>query len=243
MITDDEKFYDKVKTFFKMNWWVLWISNALIVVSVLYSNNSISKENQEIAELLKKEVNGVVFLGANGQAIFSGKETINANSNTSFKEAIQNNLLNYLIMDNSKLTKDYTLKIKSAQDIVDNYYPMKEFLNEFVSKDKNYNAIAFFETLLIGYVRSSLRDKLPEQIVVYDSTINSYSWHSETQTFDITVNAKVNAYIYNSIKNIFDKKQGTVQINAKGYFNLAENSTINPLGLKYYEMSIINVEK
>ena len=58
-------FVEKIKNFFMLNWWLVWLSNAAIVVFVFLSTSIMKTQNEEIKDLLKKEVAGVVFLGKN----------------------------------------------------------------------------------------------------------------------------------------------------------------------------------
>ena len=103
---DKAGFYTKIQNFFKMNWWLVWISNIAIVIIVFWANSQMTLQNQRIKNLLEKEVQGVVFLGANGQAVFGEKQLINAASDTQFQYAIKNNLTNYLITDAQKITQN-----------------------------------------------------------------------------------------------------------------------------------------
>ena len=103
---DKTGFYTKIQNFFKMNWWLVWISNIAIVIIVFWANSQMTLQNQRIKNLLEKEVQGVVFLGANGQAVFGEKQLINAASDTQFQYAIKNNLTNYLITDAQKITQN-----------------------------------------------------------------------------------------------------------------------------------------
>ena len=243
-IYDKEQFYEKIKNFFKLNWWLVWVSNLAIVAVIIYVSLSTFKQNEEIKELLKQEIQGVVFLGANGQAIFGEKQLINAGSDTAFKDAIKNNLIQHLITDTQRITKNYTATEEITADyIYKNYLPIRECGDNFMFRgnDRYPNSFGFFRTFLVGLSQSIAANNLPDQIIPIDSVIQTYIWKDETQTFEIIVNIAVNALIYNSALNTYDKKAGTIQIRARGFFDMAQNSVINPLGLKYYEIGITNV--
>ncbi|WP_172198562.1 hypothetical protein [Campylobacter sp. RM16188] len=244
-IQDKIDFYDKIKNFFKMNWWLVWLSNIAICAFVFFATQKMSAENQAIKSLLEQEVKGVVFVGQNGQVAFSEKARIDASSDSKFKSAIKNNLVDYVITDASRVTKNYTVKIRTPDDIFDNYLPLKEFGENFIAlgNEKYPNAFGFYKTLLAGLSQAIERDTLPDQILPVDSTISTYTWDDQTQTFSIVVNVFVNSYVYNSMTNTFDKKDGTVQIRAKGFFDLMNGSIINPLGIKYFEVGITNASK
>ena len=77
----------------------------------------------------------------------------------------------------------------------------------------------------------------------YNSSVINYEWNDKEQTFEITVNAMVNTFVYNAVLNNYEKKEGTIQIRAKGFFDLTHNSPINPLGIKYYELGVTNASK
>lgn len=236
---------EKIKTFFKLNWWLVWIANASIVFFVYNYSEKMSAQNQEIKDLLKKEVEGVVFVGANGQVHFTEKTRIDASSSSEFKSAIKNILTSYLIFDASRVTKDYKIEIKSADDVFKNYAPMKEFGENYMAlKNKKYPAtFGYFSEMLNGVARAVIQDTLPDQIIPIDSIISNYTWDDETNTFSIVVNISVNSFVFNQINNNFDKKSGSIQIRAKGYFDIMSNNTLNPLGIKFFEIGITNASK
>ena len=238
-------FVEKIKNFFMLNWWLVWLSNAAIVVFVFLSMTIMKTQNEEIKDLLKKEVAGVVFLGQNGQVMLGEKTRIDASSNTSFQSAIKNNLINYLVIDAQKITNNYRIKISNADELFDSYTPFNEFGKNFMAlnSEKYPKAFGFFKTLLTGAVQAINEDTLPDQIVPYDSSVINYEWNDKEQTFEITVNAMVNTFVYNAVLNNYDKKEGTIQIRAKGYFDLTHNSPINPLGIKYFEIGVTNASK
>lgn len=236
---------EKIKNFFMLNWWLVWLSNMAIVVFVFWATSAMKAQNEEIKDLLKKEVSGVVFLGQNGQVMLGEKTRIDASANTSFQSAIKNNLMNYLIIDAQKLTNNYRIKINNADELFDSYAPFNEFGKNFMAlnNDKYPNAFGYFKTLLTGAVQAIKEDTLPDQIVPYNSSVINYEWNDKEQTFEITVNAMVNTFVYNAVLNNYEKKEGTIQIRAKGFFDLTHNSPINPLGIKYYELGVTNASK
>ena len=238
-------FVEKIKNFFMLNWWLVWLSNAAIVVFVFLSTSIMKTQNEEIKDLLKKEVAGVVFLGQNGQVMLGEKTRIDASSSTSFQSAIKNNLINYLVIDAQKITNNYRIKISNADELFDSYTPFNEFGRNFMAlnNEKYPKAFGFFKTLLTGAVQAINEDTLPDQIVPYDSSVINYEWNDKEQTFEITVNAMVNTFVYNAVLNNYDKKEGTIQIRAKGYFDLTRNSPINPLGIKYFVIGVTNASK
>lgn len=238
-------FVEKIKNFFMLNWWLVWLSNAAIVVFVFISTSIMKTQNEDIKNLLKKEVAGVVFLGQNGQVMLGEKTRIDASSSTSFQSAIKNNLINYLVIDAQKITNNYRIKISNADELFDSYTPFNEFGKNFIAlnNEKYPKAFGFFKTLLTGAVQAINEDTLPDQIVPYDSSVINYEWNDKEQTFEITVNAMVNTFVYNAVLNNYDKKEGTIQIRAKGYFDLTNNSPINPLGIKYFEIGVTNASK
>ena len=238
-------FVEKIKNFFMLNWWLVWLSNAAIVVFVFLSTSIMNPQNEEIKDLLKKEVAGVVFLGQNGQVMLGEKTRIDASSSTSFQSAIKNNLINYLVIDAQKITNNYRIKISNADELFDSYTPFNEFGRNFMAlnNEKYPKAFGFFKTLLTGAVQAINEDTLPDQIVPYDSSVINYEWNDKEQTFEITVNAMVNTFVYNAVLNNYDRKEGTIQIRAKGYFDLTHNSPINPLGIKYFEIGVTNASK
>lgn len=243
-VKDKVELTERIKNFFKLNWWLVWISNILICVFIYSTSTSMSIQNEEIKNLLIKEVQGVVFLGANGQVVFGDKQKIDGTTE-SFKRAIKNTLIHYLINDGQKLTKDYTLKIDGYMDVVKNSDALTEFYNNFILKDdKKYpESVNLFKSILLGYARDIKQERIPEQIVPIDSTITNYIWNDLDQTFEIIINIKVNTYIYNNINNNYDLKAGTIQIRAKGRFDLFKNNNINPLGIQFFELGLTNASK
>ena len=153
--------------------------------------------------------------------------------------------MNYLIIDAQKLTNNYRIKINNADELFDSYAPFNEFGKNFMAlnNDKYPNAFGYFKTLLTGAVQAIKEDTLPDQIVPYNSSVINYEWNDKEQTFEITVNAMVNTFVYNAVLNNYEKKEGTIQIRAKGFFDLTHNSPINPLGIKYYELGVTNASK
>ncbi|MDA3053512.1 hypothetical protein [Campylobacter sp. JMF_03 NE3] len=243
---DRNSLYTKIQNFFKMNWWLVWLSNIAIVIVVIYANYQMALQNQKIKETLEKEVQGVVFLGANGQAVFGEKQLINAASDTKFQYAIKNNLVNYLVTDAQRITKNYTVNADINVDyIYNNYLPIQEFGDNFFTRDnKKYpKALGYYKTMLAGLAQDIVSDKLPDQVIPIDSAIQTYMWNDQEQTFEIVVNVTSDVFIYNAAMDNYDKKIGTLQIRAKGYFDIADNSILNPLGIRYYEIGMTNASK
>ena len=236
---------EKIKTFFQLNWWLVWIAFVALAYITHSSANRMSAENNEIKQLLKREIEGVVFVGQNGQVVFGEKSRINAASETGFKNAIKNTLLQYLVVDANRLTDGYKKIIKSVDELYNSHKPYQEFRTLYITNDtETYpKAIGFYRTMLAGVIQAIDRDTLPDQIVPRDSNIQSYIWNDETQTFDIIINVSVDSYVFNNRTTAFDKKLGTIQLRAKGYFDLAQNSIENPLGLQFFELGMTNASK
>ncbi len=236
---------ETIKNFFMLNWWLVWLSNIAIVVFVFLSTSAMKAQNEEVKELLKKEVAGVVFLGQNGQVMLGEKTKIDASSSTSFQSAIKNNLISYLVIDAQKITNNYRIKVSDADSLFETYAPFNEFGNNFmaINNEKYPQAFGYFKTLLTGAVKAINEDTLPDQIVPYDSSVINYEWNDKEQTFEIVANAMVNTFVYNAVMNNYNRREGTIQIRAKGYFDLSHNSSINPLGIKYYEIGVTNASK
>lgn len=236
---------ERIKTFFRLNWWLVWITNVLICYFVYTTTHSMSVQNEQVKTLLEKEVKGVVFVGSNGQVVFGQKQLIDG-TDASFKKAVKNILVNYLITDGERLTKSYTIKnIKTVDDVYTNNELLREFHTNFLAdKDPAHpETIELFKSMLLGLARAVSQDTIPEQIVPIDSTISNYIWNDKDQTFEIIINVKANTYVYNSIHNNYDLKEGTIQIRAKGYFDLFHNNNINPLGVQFFDIGLTNASK
>ncbi len=243
-LEDSSGFYEKAKQFFKLNWWLLWIGYVFILIFIVITAIQMQSDNERIKNLLEREVRGVVFVGQNGQVMFSEKTLIDAGSDSRLKSVIKNNLVNNLILDASKISNNYKIKINNPDDIYSNYKKVRNFYQNFIPfKNPKYpKAVNYFRTMLNGYVQSINKRNLPEQIVPEDSLIATYNWNDESQTFFIVVNVKASVFVYNIAKNAFDNKEATIQIRAKGYFDIMESTTENPLGIKYFEVGITNAK-
>lgn len=235
----------KIRNFFKYNWWLMWITNLAICIFVYYVAGDIKNQHKRVMDLLAKEVQGVVFIGQNGQVVFGEKTLMDASTDTKFRVAIKNNLVNYLITDASRLTKDYTISIKSPDDVFDNSAVLREFGENYMAfnNQKYPQAFGYYKTLLAGLSQAISADTLPEQIIPLDSSISTYTWNDQEQVFEIVVNVLAKSYIYEPTRNIFRQKDATIQIRAKGFYDLANGTIINPLGIKYYEIGLTNAKK
>ena len=75
--------------------------------------------------------------------------------------------------------------------------PLKEFGKNFIAlgNEKYLNTFGFYKMLLAGLSQVIERDTLPDQILPVDSTISTYTWDDQTQTFSIVVNVSVNSHV------------------------------------------------
>jgi len=246
-VVDNTRFYERIKNFFALNWWLVWGGYIALFVIIYMTMNQIKQQNAYTQELLAKEVQGVVFLGQNGQPIFGEKTLIDASTDSRFRAAIKNNLMFYLVTDGQRLTNNYRIPTDqvSGSLLYSNIPAFSEFYENFVSNnlEKYPRAQGSFNMVMNGFAQAIRNQSLADLVVPIDSTVQTYTWDGQKQEFEIVVNVLASVGVYNAVKNTYDKKQGTIQIRASGYFDLVNNSTINPLGIKYFDLGITNASK
>ena len=258
MIVDNVKMIEKVKDFLKINSYLVWICflilciGTVIVISSL--SNDIKKTNAEfkrayleMKELINKEISGVVLLANNGAVFNAQKSYIDASIQSSYDKAIKNVLINHLVFGNDEITKRYTKKINTIEDLLKNYEPFKEFQNNFM-KYKDYKkskedilniSTNGWEYILSNIANLSNERKLPESISILDSSIYNPTWDTKYQNFGITVNVSVSAFFWNSVTKKLDETWSSFTIKANGTIDIKDNTILNPLGIRFTKLELV----
>lgn len=246
MVTDSVKILQRAKDFLKLNSYLIWICfAALTIANIIYiggirddtrqSNAETKQIYKEMKDLIEKEIQGVVILTQNGAVLNASKSYIDASNQTDYNKAIKNVLISHLVFSNNELTANFSRKFNNTSDILA-YEPLQEFQDNFLASDKTmFDRWNYIISNIAGLSKNL---QIPDSVAVIDSTIRDYSWDTKNQSFKISINVVTKSYFWNDISKSFDETQGYYTIDGSGTISVKDNTTLNPLGIKFYNLNL-----
>lgn len=234
MVKDRESFYTKAKNFFILNWWMLWIVLVISIIINVKLSSDARHDAKVTRDYVEKAVKGVVMLTASGMPIY-GEKTIIDIQNEDFKKMVRATLQKYLITDASRLTNAWRNIPSGIEDLFNKNEELKDFSNYYLDAKNNPQSFLFMKEhlrILYGLIRD---DNLPENITLLKSRTDKYE--IKENTFNITIFADVQIEFYLTETKTWERKVGTIQIEASGSFDASNGNAFNPLGLKITRFS------
>lgn len=219
---------DSGREFMALNWYILWVVILGVFLYIAIVIGDLSEKYSVALEKIDKATKGIVLLDYTGRVIQVDKRTIDS-TNTAFQAAVKNALRFYLIQDWQTLSKNYSVKIKSTDDIETNNPDIVEFRDNYLAHGKQAGSdyLAFIKTL--AYLIGS--DNLPEKIKASDTTVVSYNVDQNTFDIELRVNVSQSVYLIESDRTV--DKTGTIEIKATGEFDPSDGTPVNPLGIRF----------
>ena len=247
MITDSVKMIDKVKSFLRLNSYLVWICFLVlcfvnivtigdIKTNIEDTNKKIVQNYDEMKKMVEKEIQGVVILTENGTVLNATKSYIDASTQSDYNLAIKNILINHLVFSNNELTQNFTRQLSNTDDIL-KYAPLKEFQDNFLLPN-NKKTIDSWNYIISNIANLSKEQKMPDRVSILDSVIGNYSWDTKEQSFQIAINVVAKTFFWNDITKTYDEAQGYYTINASGIISVKDNTILNPLGIRFSTISL-----
>lgn len=225
-----------IKHFIRANWFILWgvlLSTTVVNIAIGYSMYINMKEmREEVKESSKK----VIALSSSGHMIYSEKQSIDVGSEE-FKKVLKNILVDKLILDAKKMTKDFSVMPKTEEQLVSNYEPLEDFYKHFLHE----NGFEDFVFFIRETGKLVARENLVEMATPMESKVTRYVGNTKGFEIDIVSRCALSYYLEEVDKN----KNGfaTVTISASGDFNPAKGTIANPLGIQFKSLKVTLIEK
>ena len=240
---------ERAKSFFKLNSYLVWICFVILclftIISVASLKSNIAETNaqtikiyEDMRDMIKKEISGVVILTQNGSVVNANKSYVDASSQSAYNYAIKNILITHLVFSNNELTKNFENRIETTGDVL-KYQRLMEFQENFFTKGKSGAVDNKDWNYILGQLAQiSQSHQIADSVSILDSTIDKYSWDTENQSFEISINVSTKLLFWNDAKGQFDTAQGSYVINASGKIDVANNTVLNPLGITFRTLSL-----
>lgn len=165
-----ESFSQKINNFVRTNAYVLTIGIALTFVVLNMRLSSLADKIEETlvknTEYIKKNISTPVFLSATGQVLTIKKSPMGYDDER-FKGYIKNLLSDIFVVGLVKLSSNYSIRFKKAEDIIIQNKRFKEFFTDFTNLEAGKELI---DTLYWSVVEG----RLPEYVDLTDSNIEKF---------------------------------------------------------------------
>lgn len=225
-----------IKNFLTANWFILWFVLLLTTVVNIFIANQVHQATTEMLKEIKESSKKVIALSASGHMIYAEKQSIDVSS-VEFQNALKSILVDKLIIDATRVTKNFTKIPKTEDEIVGNYEPLSEFYKKFLAKEALNDFVFYIRE--IG--RLVAREDLVEKIVVLSSATTRYI--GNTQGFEIEIISQCGLSYYIEEQDQTKNGVGTITIRATGDFNPSKGTIANPLGVQIKSLKVNPIEK
>lgn len=226
----------KIKSFMKTNWFLLWFFLAITTFVNIFIADYIHSSLATIRQDLKESSKKVVALSVAGQMVYAQKQSIDISSDA-FKNALKNVLVGDLIVDSARITQNFTRVPKTQEQIIKSYEPLNTFYKYYLDK-KGLQDFVFYIREIGKLVNSQ---NLVEYITPYKSTITRYTGNTRGFEIEIVTQCALSYFLEEENKNV--KGIGAITIEAKGDFNPAKGTVVNPLGIDVSQIKVTLIEK
>lgn len=237
-LTSKKTAAEKAKEIMATNWWVLWILTLANIVLSLLVLQFYSTRIGQLLDEVKTTAKGVVVLDYSGWTAYIDKKTIDSTS-VGFKTAVTNALRFYMLKDWQTLSRNYSEKINTVEQLEAKNPDLVEFKEHYMdsSKDAMLDFLSFEKTLL--YLMST--DNLPEKITANGVTVSDYQVKGLEFKIMMTINVNQSVYMMESDRT--DERTGKIDIVASGKFDPQAGTPINPLGIKFLTLKPTYIKK
>jgi len=229
MIVDRESFTEKAKIFLITNWWLLWLFIAVSSTINVFIYFDMNKKFERVLAIVEKNSKGVSMLTYAGTPVYNEKQIIDI-QDENFKKAVRSILQRYLIIDSSRLTKNFTDIPSSMEDIYNKNEDISDFNVHYLKAKEDKQAFNFMKEHLKVLLSLLKSDNLPETITLLKSRTDKYEVIDNK--FNIVVFADVKLDYFLTESNSWERKLGALKIEASGLFDSTNGDAFNPLGIK-----------
>lgn len=244
---DKDELVKKINFFTKRRYdfVILLLSLAFIYTSVNLSSalDLISKKDKEINKINMY----ATYITDSGVIKQYEREVFNVYNE---KLNVANVLVEYLVQSSYKVTDGYKIStFKNSESLFKKYSPFKTFYNNFItinlenatkSEKEDLKSVKLnWKQILRWFTQAVNNNDLPQTLEKKKDSINVSVWNTKKNKFSIIFSMPVYTSSRNKY-NVIDKGVSTVSIEAKGYYNLMEKTTLNPYGMKFTYIKLIH---
>lgn len=223
---------------------------TLILIIVIYNqndtNNTLIEKDINKDKFIERLSSFTTYITDNGTIKQYEKETFDAYNQ---KQNVAKILTDYLILSARTLTNNYKVTFfPDEKTFFKNSADLSTFYENFIEIDFSYSTekqkIEFkkvqndFKQILAYLQTAVTTNQQPHLMDKKISDINVKTWKTSKNEFEIffTIPVFVSS---NNKYNVRDEGLADITISAKGYFNIANKKTLNPLGMYFTELAII----
>ena len=244
---DKDKIIEKINFFTKRRYdfVIVLLSISFIYVSLNLSSalDIIKKKDQEI----NKIGSYATYITDSGVIKQYQREVFNVFNE---KLNVANVLVEYLAQSAYKVTDGYKIStFNSSEQLFKKYKPFQDFYSNFISinldnateeeKQELKNVKLNWKQILRWFTNAVNNNSLPQTMEKKKDSINVSIWNTNKNKFSIIFSMPVYTSSRNKY-NVIDQGISNITIEAKGYYNLMEKTTLNPYGMKFTYIKLIH---
>ncbi len=233
-----EKMSWKCERFFAKNWKYIFYFSIAVMLLISYEISSISSRMKKLEEVVANNNGKVVLTTTDGRAIKVTKEPLKAEY---LKKFAVSTIVSSFINSRSQLTDNFKKpNYNNFSDVLNTVPALKTVLEEFIdSEDKQ--AVGDLRGYLQWLISAIAQDKLPEYISIKDYEIDKYEYVGNRFVVEVSIKVVAQSYILSQDRYV--TAPGVIKVVAKGSFDLAKSTDINPYGLRFGSLEINTVTK
>lgn len=238
-----------VLRFMRYNQGFVAIILSLVILSLSSSNRELSAIIQNKDSYIETLSNQVTYVSDAGVVKQYEIEKLDV-----FKEKqnVQNVLSKYLVVSAYELTDGYKRAFfPSPEELFKNTELFKEFFAEYITTNQStateerkegYKSVMKDFEQIMAYFRNGInQNNIPHIIDKKESERETKVWQTKDETFTVRFLLPLYAKSRNN-NDAVDEGATYAEIEAKGYFNLLEGSTVNPRGMKFTSLRLLHPE-
>lgn len=168
------------------------------------------------------------------------------------KQNVQNVLAKYLVQSAFNLTDGYKRShYANEEELFKSFPPFIEFFSQYVNINKNKaskervdgydNALRDWQQIVVYFKNGINKNNVPHVIDKKLSDMRNKIWETKEDTFKVRFLIPMYANSRNN-NNAIDEGMTMAEIEATGYFNLMEQTTLNPRGMKFTSLKLLHPE-
>lgn len=238
-LTADNNKMSKIRDFVKYNWWLFSIGIWFAALAPFYVWYDLKESNNEIKQLIKKDMESVIMASPDGRVFKIKKESVSVDT-----DQYKNYLLNVakqFIYSQANLTKGFRYNPLNPIDLYKEIPEVKLSIKTYFA---NKQVVTKFLKL---YYETITTDELAEYVALLDSEILDFKFLpknnddkvNKNPKWRITLKYKVALNYWLKEKDKTEEREDYYAIRITGYSDPLKHSTINnPYGLKILNIGV-----
>jgi len=222
---------------------------SLAVIYVASSNKQLASQMEEKDDFIKTLSNKVVYVSDAGVVKQYEAERLDVSRE---QGNVQNVLSRYMVQSLFVLSDGYKKAyFASPEELFKSARVFQDFFKEYIMiNQKNatqeqrdgFKIVSRDFEQIMTYFRNAINaNNLPHILDKKDSAWETRVWETQNETFHVRFLLPLYAKSRNN-NNVLDEGAAYAEIEAKGYFNLLEGSTLNPRGMKFTSLRVLHPE-